>query len=76
MLNNISRRQLLTAWFAIVVIAIAVSVVAGPVPSLSTVALLLMASVMPPAVFLMVFRGAPPLSVAELLHEVDSKDGR
>ncbi|HEY3243920.1 MAG TPA: hypothetical protein VGM03_11270 [Phycisphaerae bacterium] len=34
----------------------------------------LVACVVPPAVMLMVWRGAPPPTVAEILHAVDRRD--
>ncbi len=56
--------------FSVVVLA-AASVVLGLSVTASTALLWLVACVVPPGVMLMVWPGAPPLTVAELLHSVD-----
>jgi hypothetical protein len=77
MWNNISRAQLIAAWFVAVAVVTAWGVVMG-LDLTSGGAILLMAlSLAPPAVLMLVWRGAPPFTVAELLHSVDtSEDGR
>ena len=78
MLNNISRLRVVGAWCALVLVIAALSVVAGAGITLSNGELLLVACLAPPAVMLLVWRGAPPATVAELLHSVNrpSKDTR
>lgn len=79
MLNNISRRGLVVAWCALVLVIAAVSVVAGVAITVANAGLLLVAFVAPPTVMLLVWGGgAPPATVAELLHAVNrpSKDTR
>ncbi len=78
MLNNISRLHVVGAWCALVLVIAAISVVAGAGITLSNGGLLLVACLAPPVVMLLVWRGAPPATVAELLHSVNrpSKDTR
>ncbi len=78
MLNSISRRGLAGAWCALVLVIAALSVVAGAGITLGNGGLLLVVCLAPPAVMLLVWRGAPPATVAELLHSVNgpSKDTR
>jgi hypothetical protein len=78
MLKGLSRTRLVGAWCAAVIVIGAVSVVAGAAVSLSNVELLLVAGLLPPTVMLLVWRGDPPVTVAELLHSVNrpSKETR
>jgi hypothetical protein len=78
MLKDLSRARLAGAWCALVVVVAACSLVAGAAVTLSNGALLLMAALAPPAVMLVVWRGAPDQTIAELLHSVDgpSEEGR
>jgi hypothetical protein len=78
MLRNISRLQVVGAWCALVLVIAALSVVAGAGINLGNVELLLVACIAPSAVLLLIWRGAPPATVAELLHSVNrpSKDSR
>ena len=77
MLKNVSRRQLVAAWFALVVVLFAVSVVWGAETSVSSAVLWLLACLAPPAVMLLVWR-APTQTVAALLYDANhpSKEGR
>ena len=77
MLKNVSRLQLVAAWFAIVVVLFAVSVVWGAQTPVGSAGLWLLACLAPPAVMLLVWR-APTQTVAELLYDANhpSKDGR
>jgi hypothetical protein len=77
MLKDVSRGQWIGAWFATVAVAIASSVVVGATVTLSSVALLVAMSVVPPAIVLLVWRGAPPATAAEVLYAVDEpREGR
>ena len=78
MLKNFSRAQVVGAWFAAVIVMFACAVVGGADITMSTGELWLAACVAPPVVMLLVWRGAPALTVAELLHAVDgpSKESR
>jgi hypothetical protein len=55
-----------------VAILTAFGVVMGLDVTLSSAILLVAMSLVPPAVLLLVWRGAPPFTVAELLHSVDT----
>jgi hypothetical protein len=73
--NNASRMWVVgTVWLTALVIMLASSVAMGA--RLSTTALLLVIGVAPAIVMLLIGFGAPPPTVAELLHSVDVKDGR
>ena len=73
MLKNLSRTQLVGAWVAAVMVLLALSVVAGANLTFSTAQLWLVAGVVPPAILLILWRGAPPATVAEVLHHVDGQ---
>jgi hypothetical protein len=78
MLKDVSRLRLVGAWCAAVIVIGAGGVVAGMAITVGYAALLLAICVVPPAVMLLVWGGAPPQTVAELLHSADapSKDAR
>ena len=73
MLRNISRGQCIGAWLALVLVIGACSIVAGVDITIGNGELLLVAGLVPPAIMLLVWRGPPPLTVAELLHSVDDR---
>jgi hypothetical protein len=77
-LKDMSPARLAGAWCAAVVVIAAGSVVAGAAITVSHAELLLVACLVPPAVILLKWRGAPPRTVAEVLYAVDSpsKDDR
>ena len=72
MLNNISRVRLASTWIALVVVAFACSVVGGAAVTMSAGELWFIACVAPPTAMLLVWRGAPAMTVAELLYAVDN----
>jgi len=78
MLNNISRARLVGTWFAAVAVVFACSVIVGAPMTIGAGELWLVGCLVPPAVMLLVWRGAPPVTVAELLYAVDrpSDEGR
>ena len=77
MLNGISRTRLIGFWFAAGAIMIASAVAMGVNIPINTAALLLTVCLAPPAVVLLVWRGAPPPTVGELLYSVNKqKEGR
>jgi hypothetical protein len=61
-------------WFAILVAVAAIGALAGAAITFENSALWFLVGVVPPAVMLMVWRGAPPATVAEILHTVDRRD--
>jgi hypothetical protein len=71
MLKNISRTHWMAAWVAGVIAMMAGSVAAGASLTISTGELWLVAGIVPPAVIWLLWRGAPPLTVAEVLYTVN-----
>jgi hypothetical protein len=71
MLKKLSRAQMAGLWCAAVVTTAAASVAGGAPTTSGAVELWLAACLVPPAVMLLVWRGAPPVTVAELLHDVN-----
>ena len=67
MLKDMSRARLAGAWCAAVIVIGACGVVAGAAITASNGELLVVACLGPPALMLLVWRGAPPVTVAELL---------
>ena len=77
MLKDITRNRLVGFWFAAVTVIIASVVAMGVNVAVSTTALLLALSLVPPAIMLLVWRGAPPPTVGEILYSVSKpKEGR
>jgi hypothetical protein len=76
MLKNLSRERVIVAWFVVVVIAFAGAVMAGAAATLSTWMLFLCLSLAPPALSLVIWRGAPPPTVAEILHTASAREDR
>jgi hypothetical protein len=77
-MKTFSRRWVAWAWCATVVVIGACGLAAGSAVTLSNGALVLVAALMPPAIMLLVWHGAPPQTIAEVLHSVDgpSEEGR
>jgi hypothetical protein len=70
MLKHVSRTRLALAWCAVVVVCGAIAVVnGGTAITLANGGLLLMVGLIPPAIMLLVWRGPPPLTIAEVLHD-------
>ena len=77
MLKEISRTRLVGFWFAAVAVITAWVVATGVNIAISTAVLLLTMCLVPPAIMLLVWRGAPPPTVGELLYSVNTqKEGR
>ena len=68
MLKDISRTRVAGAWCAAVTVIGACSVVAGAALTIGTAELFLATCLVPPAVMLLIWRGAPPATVAEVLY--------
>ncbi len=75
MLKEISHLRLIGFWFAGVAVVVGSVGAMGVSVGVSTTALLLMASLVPPAILLLVWRGAPPPTVAEILHSAETFRG-
>ena len=71
MFQSITRPIVIGIWFAILLLAAAVAEVVGLPMTAAASSLWVAACVVPPAILLMVWRGAPPQTVAEVLHSVD-----
>jgi hypothetical protein len=77
MLNDITRNRLLAFWFTAVAVIVATVVAMGVNVGGSTTALLLTLSLVPPGIILVLWRGAPSPTVAEILHAANSpNEGR
>jgi hypothetical protein len=74
MFHGFSRSRLVGFWFAAAAVVIASMVVLGLDLTLSTSGLLLTLSLMPPAILLFVWRGAPPPTVGEVLYAVHGQN--
>ena len=68
MLKDLSRARLAGAWCAVLVAIGSLGVAAGAPVSTSNVGLWLVACLVPPSVMLVAWRGAPPLTIAEVLY--------
>jgi len=74
MFKVMSRNRLVGIWFATLAVVIVSTVAAGVNMTASTIAFLLTLSVVPPAILLVLWRAAPPQTVAEILHTANSPD--
>jgi hypothetical protein len=74
MFKAVSPRTLVAAWAAVFVAIAVTAVASGVAITVSISALWLAACVVPPAVMLMVWRGAPPPTIAEVLYAVHRRD--
>jgi len=75
MSNANIRTVSLVAWLGLLAFVAVVGVLAGARPSPSTVAFLLVTCVAPPIVMMMVWRGAPPPTVAEVIRRAEGRQG-
>ena len=71
MLTSISRARCVGAWCTAVIVIAACSVLGGPAITIDVSELWFAACVVPPAIMLLVWRGVPPATVAELLYAVN-----
>ena len=78
MLKNISRTKAIVAWVAAVVAVMAFTVVEGVHITVGGGVLWFIAGIVPPAVMLVLWHGAPPVSIGQLLYSVEKepKEGR
>ncbi len=74
MFRSITRSTVIGLWLAALVVMAAVGVFSGVPLTLDNGALWLLACLAPPTVMLMVWRGAPPPTVAEILYAADKRD--
>ena len=77
MLKDITRNRLVGFWFAAVAVTIASVIAMGVNVGVSTAALLLSLSIVPPGIILALWRGAPPPTVGEILYATNNRtEGR
>jgi len=76
MLRDISYGRMVVVWFAGVVALLGVILVVGAPIDAGTGSLLLLMWLVAPVVLLEVWRGAPPATVAEVLHTVPTQAKR
>jgi hypothetical protein len=74
MSRSINRRTFIDVWLAVLVAVAGAGGLLGVSISVGTIALWFVACVVPPAAMLMIWRGAPPPTIAEVLHAVDRRD--
>ena len=74
MSRSINRRTVIGVWLAVLVAVAGAGALSGVSITIGTSALWFFACVVPPAVMLMIWRGAPPPTVTEVLHAVDRRD--
>jgi len=75
-MRDFSRGRMVALWFAGVVALFAIILFVGAPVTGSTGSLLLLMSLVPPVVLMKVWGGAPPPTVAEVLHTVDGQTER
>jgi len=75
MLTGITRNRLVGFWFAAVAVVIASVVAMGVNVGVSTTALLLTLSLVPPGIIVVLWRGAAPQTVGEILHAANKGTG-
>jgi hypothetical protein len=71
MLRNVTRMRLIQLWFVGVALVVAIGVMVGAGMTMGTGIMLAALSLVPPAVLLMLWPGAQPLTVAEVIHEAE-----
>jgi hypothetical protein len=74
MFKSINVRILIGAWIAVLIVVAGTAALSGVSITFGNSALWFVACVVPPAVMLMVWRGAPPPTMAEILYAVDRRD--
>jgi hypothetical protein len=71
-LNSMSRPQFVGAWCAAAVVLGACAIVFGADLTIGNAGWWLATCLVPPAILLLIWRGPPPLTVAEVLRAVDT----
>jgi len=73
MLNSLTRARAIGIWFtAVISVTIAAGLLGAPLTG-STAVFLGLTCLVPPAITLMVWRGAPPPTVAETINSIDRR---
>jgi hypothetical protein len=72
MLKHITRNQLVGFWFAGVAVIVAATIAMGLNVGVSTTAVLLTLSLVPPGIIVALWGNAPP-TIAEVLYEANTR---
>jgi hypothetical protein len=73
MLKDMTRSRLIQVWFAAIALVVVAGVAFGAAVTVSTGAMLLALSLVPPAIVLLLWPGVQPLTAAEVLHSRDRR---
>ena len=73
MLNEMTRSRVTQAWFAAVTLIVVAGIALGTSVTVSTGALLLAMSLVPPVIVLMLWPGPSPRTTAEMLYPPDHR---
>ena len=74
MLRSLNRPNIVAAWVGVLLAVAGAAALSGVSISLDNSALWFAVCVVPPAVMLMVWNGAPPPAMQEILYAVDRRD--
>ena len=72
--GSMNRRAIIGVWFGVLAAVAGAGALSGGSITFGTGALWLFACVAPPAVMLMVWRGAPPPTVAQVPYTIDRQN--
>lgn len=73
MFRSMNRRVAICVWFALLLAVAGVGLLSGAPITMRSGAFWFFVCCVPPAVMLMMWHGAPPLTAAEVIHAVDHK---
>jgi hypothetical protein len=73
MLKDITRSRLIQVWFAAVALVVVAGVAFGSTVTVSTGAMLLALSLVPPAIVFLLWQGVQPLTAADVVHGRDRR---
>jgi hypothetical protein len=74
MQKDMTRSRLVQVWFAAVLLVVVAGMALGISVTVSTGAMLLALSLVPPAIVLLLWPGVQPLTASQVLHEASRRD--
>jgi hypothetical protein len=74
MQKDMTRSRLVQVWFAAVLLVVVAGMALGISMTVSTGAMLLALSLVPPAIVLLLWPGVQPLTASQVLHEASRRD--
>ncbi len=74
MLSSLNRRNLVAAWVGVLLTVAGAAALSGVSITVGNSALWFAVCVVPPVLMLMVWRGAPPPAMQEILYAVDRRE--